>query len=374
MKNSDNNEPFTSFLRFLADFIRSHLGIFVGVTLALIYFVFAALLPIVSILTNYEDGETFIKFYSHLYLYPAFFGWLTILLLIYPVKYLYSNKILIQRRFKILFLIILILSVFMLMVDINSTNTAPFEIKANILESNPDLKDHFKTTPFDRNRKKISDEERSRLSDESRKKYDEERKKYDEANEKYYYTALELIENSDNWSTSRFFHYISVFVQILSVFITGFITLILVHSKFTDSVEDSYEFRAAYLCCSSVVLISYLWLLMFVAFEHQKQDYFFEISNQATFYVVLFGFFIVTLLLPIMFVKLIGGDLVNNLIPIILLLGGAGSALFFATNNKDTLVKLFGKNAEINNYWIILLGIIIVFAVPFIFFYKDPKK
>lgn len=374
MKNSENNEPFTSFLRFLAGFIRSHLSIFAGIALALIYFFFAALLPIVSILTNYEDGITFIKFYSHLYLYPAFFGWLTILLLIYPVKYLYSNKILIQRRFKILFFIILILSVFMLMVDINSTNIPPFEIKANILESNPVLKDHFKTTPSDRNRKKITDEERSKLSEENRKKYDEDRKKYDEANEKYYYTALKLVENPDNWSMSRFFHYISVFIQILSVFMTGFITLILVHSKFTDSVEDSYEFRAAYLCCSSVVLISYLWLLMFVAFEHQKQDYFFEISNQATFYVVLFGFFIVTLLLPIMFVKLIGGDLVNNLIPIILLLVGTGSALFFAANNKDTLVKLFGKNAEINNYWIILLGIIIVFALPFIFFYKDPKK
>ena len=219
-------------LRLLWDNTRSNRGRFgltIGIVLALGYFVFAGVIPAVYVKKDYADGATFISLYSPAFRYPQFFGWITVLLLIRPVLYLTLLPGLKRVKDRISVLIVLsIISALMLLINIQSHNAAPFEVRADILQKDERLKNHF-TMPGERT---------------------VEEKKY------YQETMLGLLKDTDNWSAVRYLYYLSVFIQIFNVlFIFAVAGALTIHSLSPNS-EHSYEFNEALVYCSLSMLVS----------------------------------------------------------------------------------------------------------------------
>jgi hypothetical protein len=301
-------------------------GFIVGL-LTLAYFIFAGLAPALYIQTHYTDGSSFISLYSHLYRYPVFFGWITIPLLIYPVKYLISVPTLKLIEFKnlIFFGLILVASLFVV-ADFLSQNIAPFEVKAEILQNDDQLKDHFtKKAPKD-----------------------DEKKAYQNK-------MLEMLKNISNWSIARYLHYTAIFLQVLNLLCIGFIAAALAVDRASADFKDSYKFKLALIYCSLAGLVSYLWGLMRAAFYYQKPIYFPEISNPVADIMIVAAFTIVTLVIVTVLVFWVG-DKFGNLIAAVATVCG-GISILTATIFQGSLVAVFGRNAGTVPYWTILLGI-----------------
>jgi hypothetical protein len=298
--------------------------------LTLIYFIFAGLAPALFIQAHYVHGSTFVSLYSHLYRYPVFFGWITIPLLAYPVKYLLSVKNLSLPKFKTLICLGLIaMATLFVIADVNSDNIAPFEVKAEVLQNDERLKDHFtKASPN-------ADEKQS-----------------------YQNRMLELIKNRSNWSIARLLHYIAIFLQVLNLLAIGFIATGLTIHRTLPQGNDSAEFKLALIYCFLAGLVSYLWGLMRAAFNYQKPVYFPEISNPVTEIWIAASFIIVTLVIVIGLNFWVGSRLSNLISALVGFAGAVG--VFTVTKFRDLLLAVFGKDAGTVPYWTILLGMAVV--------------
>lgn len=314
---------------------RRRAGFIVGLLLAIVYFVLAGLVPAVYIQNRYDDGATFVSLYSHVFRYPQFFGWMTIPLLTPPVLYLTSLPGLNRTRDRalLLFLVVLI-STFILVIDTQSNNTAPFEVKAQILQGDDQLKNHFK-------KKEMKGEEKKAYQDK----------------------MLGLLKDRGNWSPARYLFYLSIFIQIFNILFIFIVTGALTIHGLAPGSEHPYEFKEALVCCSLAILVSYLWLLMRVAFNYQKPDYFYRISNPVADLTIIALFAAATLLVAIKLLSWLPDKftVIFSLASIFLGLLGALSAMTL----KETLVTVFGKDAGLVPYFTILvaLGSLLIFVV-----------
>lgn len=314
---------------------RRRAGFIVGLLLAIVYFILAGVVPAVYIQNHYANGATFISLYSPAFRYPQFFGWMTILLLTPPVLYLTSLPGLNRTRDRalVLFLVALI-STFILVIDTQSNNTAPFEIKAEILQSDDQLKNHF-------TKKELKVEDKTAYQD----------------------GMLRLLKDRDNWSPARYLFYLSVFIQIFNILFIFVVTGALsIHGLSPDS-DHAYEFKEALVYCSLAILVSYLWLLMRVAFNYQKPNYFPGISNPVADLTVIALFAAATFLVAFRLLSWLPDKftVIFSLASIFLGFLGALSALTL----KETLVIVFGKDSGLVPYFTILvaLGSLLIFVV-----------
>lgn len=314
---------------------RGRVGFIVGLVLAIVYFVLAGLVPAVYIQNRYTNGATFISLYSHAFRYPQFFGWMTILLLVPPVLYLTSLPGLKRAgdRLLLLFLLVLI-STFILVIDTQSRNTAPFEVRAEILQHDDQLNNHFT---------------KKALKGEDKKAYEDK--------------MLSLLKSRDNWSPARYLFYLSVFLQIFNVLFIFVVAGALSIRGLTPNSDHPYEFKEALIYCSLAILVSYLWLLMRVAFNYQKPDYFPGISNPVADLTVIALFAAATLLIAIRLLSWLPDKftVIFSLASIFLGFLGALSAMTL----KETLVTVFGKDAGLVPYCTILvaIGSLLIFVV-----------
>jgi hypothetical protein len=100
-----------------------------------------------------------------------------------------------------------------------------------------------------------------------------------EEREHYQATMLELLEDRNNWSAARYWCHLSILIQIFNVLFILVVAIALTIYGLRPDADHSYEFKEALVYCSLAILVSYLWLLMRAAFNHQKLNYFPEISN-----------------------------------------------------------------------------------------------
>lgn len=307
---------------------RGRFGLVTGLWLALVYFVLAGLVPAAYVKKDYLDGATFVGLYSHVFRYPQFFGWITILLLIRPVLYLTSLPGLDRTADRLVMLIILVtFSALILMINIQSRNITPFEVDAGKFQTDERLKDHFK---------KAGD-----LTLEERVVYQDR--------------MLKLLEDRKNWSTARYWYHVSIFIQIFNVLFIFVVTFALTIHGLAPNSDHSHEFREALVYCSLAILVSYLWLLMRVAFNRQKTIYFPSISNPTAELMIVILFALATLLVAIRLLSWLPDKfsaIFSFASAIAAILGTLSAARF-----QDALVEAFGRDSGTAPYWTILLVI-----------------
>lgn len=308
----------------------------VGFVLAGAYFIFAGLLPDYYIHKHYADGHAYVNLYSHLFRYGEFFGWMTVLLLIPPVTYLASESSNIQIPWLLVFVGVIVCSALGLLVDFQSENIAPHEIRAEIIENDPQLKYHFTKG--------------SRTEDD---KTDYQRK------------TVSLIQERANWSVARYLHYLTIFIMTSQLVFIAVVVVALLKCGLTQRLKESPEFKMALVYCSLAILISYFWVLMRMAFVQQKPDYFPSISNPVAEFTLLFFCIVATSLIVYRLLSLSG---FREELSIIL---GVGSLFFSALSVlsvwkfQGALVKAFGRDARMIHYWtpFIAIAFLSVFAI-----------
>lgn len=320
---------------------RDRFGRAVGLALAPVYYVLAGYVPAAYVEKGYANGPAFIALYSPVFRYPEFFGWLTIILLIRPVLYLTSLRGFREARDRLLMLLFLVaVSVGILMVNVDSRNIPPFEVDARVLQADGRLKDHFTM---------------------SRDLTPKEKEVYQE-------TMLTLLKERKNWSTARYWYHLSVFIQIFNVLFIFAVTCALTVYGFTPDSGHSYEFKEALVCCSLALLVSYLWLLMRVAFNYQKPAYFPKIDNPTAELAVIALFLLATLFVAVR----LGSWLLDTFSTVFSLASAFAGLLgtLSAVRFQEPLVNAFGKNSGTAPYWTILL---VVGSVLLIFFIMARK-
>ena len=256
-------------------------------------------------------------------------------MLAYPIRYLKSAPT-VKLNYRKIFTILTIGAILFVIVDLQSNNIAPFEIKAEIIQHDVQLKYHFT---------KGSPQPDERLA--------------------YQNKMLALVKKSSNWSFARYLHYIAIFVQVLNLLCIGFVAIALIVDRTSKKfIVNSPEFKIALTCCALAALVSYLWGLMRAAFVYQKPVYFPEISNPITEIAIAVAFISVTLVIVAGLIIWVGDKLGNfGLFVTIFGLLVGGVSVLFVTSFQDSLVRVFGKNAGTLPYWTILLalGIIAMF-------------
>jgi hypothetical protein len=317
--------------------------IIVGVLLALFYFIVAGCIPAYNIQKSYKYGDIYVGLYAHVFRYAQFFGWLTILLLIPPVLFLRSHILKRPKNRWLLLGIILVFSILTWSIAFRSANIAPFGVKPEILNDCPQLGEHFTK---------------------DRPPTMEENKNYQEMMQK-------LHENRGNWSTARYLYYVSVFMQMLNMFLIFFVANMLCLHGWTSNDAQSYEFKGALLYCSLAILVAYIWLLLRVAFVQQKTKYFPDVSNLAGDYIVMVIFLVVTLSLVIFQLSWILGKytFIIGLIPFFL-------GIFSLLSSGSGLVSVFGMKVGPTPYRTGLVAICSLLVTFFILVYmlEDESK
>ena len=125
-------------------------GIVVGAVVALLYFILAGYVPAAYVQDSYRPyGALYVKLYPHVFLYPQFYGWLSILLLIPPVLYLkaHPNFARMKKGLLGMLAVVLVLSVMVFTIALCSSNVAPFGLKSELIEGEPPLREHFNKEP-----------------------------------------------------------------------------------------------------------------------------------------------------------------------------------------------------------------------------------
>jgi len=316
---------------------KNQFGITVGVVLALLYYIFVGYVPAAFIESRYTYGAIYVSLYSHVFRYPQFFGWITILLLIPPVLYLRSCTPLREKKNRLIVLAtILFISVLALVIAFQSANIAPFGVKPEILESNPLLCNHFTKQMHTK-----------------------------EENNAYQEEILKLYKNRDNWSSARYLYYFAVSIQSFTMmFIFVVAAALWLYGDSPDS-DNADKFKGALIYCSLTIMVAILWLLMRIAFIHQKPRYFPEISNPVGDYAAAGLFIFIVLLYVIQLFSWLFNkhSFILGLVSTSLGIFGA----LFLGSFKETLVTVFGRNAGLVPYSTILIlicgGMVVIFVL-----------
>lgn len=308
--------------------------------IALVYYILVGYVPAAFIESRYTYGAIYVSLYSHVFRYPQFFGWITILLIIPPVLYLRSCTPLKEKKNRLIVLAtILFISVLALAIAFQSANVAPFGVKPETLESNPLLCNHFTKDMHTK-----------------------------EENNAYQEEILKLYKNRDNWSSARYLYYFAVSIQIFTMlFIFVVAGALCIYGRSSHS-ENTDEFKGALIYCSLTIMVAILWLLMRIAFIHQKPRYFPEISNPVGDYAAA-GLFIFIVLI---YVTQLFSWLFNKHSFILSLV--STSVGIFGTillgSFKETLVSAFGKNVGLVPYSTILIlicgGAVVIFVLVYV--------
>lgn len=313
--------------RSVREFIKEKKGIIIGIVLAFAYFLFGGYIPAYNIQTNFDDGEIFVGLYSHLYRYGQFFGWITALFLIRPVRHLWANEKENKKLINLILAILLLVPAVVVVIDFHSSNPAPYELKPELLRSRPELNEHFK------------------------KQNPSETDKRD-----YQKVMLELLQDPGNWSYARFWHYLIIYFHAFSLLLILAIQIWLSVYGASEKIRQTDEYKGILVFCASTMLISFLWLLMRTAFNYQRGSYFPAISNPAADYLLgaqfITGSLVILLLLSTTFIK----EFVQAVT-----LAGFGFAcfsVFIQQWRPEKLLEIFGKDADVINYWTIFVGIV----------------
>ena len=336
----------TSWLKSLQ--ANKDLLIIIGVVvLAGAYFFFGGLLPDYYISTHYTEGYKIVSLYAHLYRYCEFFGWLAVLLLIPAATFLHSQKTKIRKDksfIAVALFLLVVLPLAVVWIDQRSKNAVPHEVRPDIVESNPALKDHFiKAQPTQKQ------------------------------NEDYQDTMNSLLENPANRSTARALHYLTIYLVTLQLIVVGVVIAALLRFGPARSSNQSSRYTSALVYCSLAIFVSYLWALMRVAFVAQKPIYFPRISLPVTEFVLLGFSFLATVAIALRVLNLYKGRealsiLFGLTLPVLTLLMGGFNWVRF----KELMVSAFGQDAEPAQYVLILGAIIVLLA--FVALIGHPKK
>jgi hypothetical protein len=326
---------------------KNLLIIIAGVVLASAYFFFGGLLPDYYISTHYTEGHKIVALYSHLYRYCEFFGWLAVLLLIPAVTFLHSQKIDVRKNKFFILVALLLLILFPLaavLIDQRSRNAAPHEVRPDIVESNPALKNHFIKGPPTQEQK-----------------------------EAYQSMMNSLLKDKTNRSVARHLHYLTIYLLTLQLVAVGVVVVALLRFGPVQPPSQSSRYTSALVSCSLAIFVSYLWVLMRVAFIAQKLIYFPTISLPVTDAVLLGFSLLATLVIGLRLLNLYERQqalslLIALALPVFgLLMSGFNWAEF-----QEMLVTAFGRDAELTQYWLILGATI--FLLLFVALIGHPQK
>lgn len=333
MPRSPQKPYWKRFWQFIAGFLADHKRSFVGAALAFIYFLLAGYLPAYYIQKDFIDGEVFVNLYSHLFRYGQFFGWITVLFLVHPVLHLWNTE---KQNKKTLFSILaifIVISSAVVIIDFQSDNMAPHEIRPDILQSDDRLRGHFT--------KKGGHDESDKLL--------------------YQSLTVEILKDRANWSYARYLHYLAIFLHTFSLlFILSVVVWLIIYGS-SKKIRENEDYKRSLVYCSYTILISSLWLLMRIAFNYQREFYFVRSSNPAAEYlflvIFLMGSLVVILLLSTTFIK--------EFTQAITIAGFVFAGLNILLDKWDPakLLELFGKDANTLNYWTILVGILMLSGI-----------
>lgn len=342
--------------------------------ITLVYWIGAGLAPVTCVLFEFgfELGFDYAKFYSPLFFYPLMFGVFSV--------YFSSRTILFflalpkRQRFNIplsgILLFLLTLSVLITTVEM-SGRPAIWEVKKASIEeiiahsesSNKEIKnwqgfiEHFRE-----HRKK---EEVFGILD-NVDEYRLESERLENVREEFNETIINASKDIENWSFTRYFYFISFFLQqlaLLSLFFTiSFISI----PRFTENKDDSV-LKKHFILLSISLFFGLAWLYMRPAFDLDKINLYGEnlISTSAATFVIGIAYVLAMLYLStqlwLHFKEKL--QVVYNSIATIFSIG----LTIFSIRPGGNLL---GSDASPQNYAICMLAIIIIIS-PWCMAYRD---
>lgn len=300
---------------------------------ALFYLSVCGLIPSLWIWHSYAEGKAYVQMYSHLFLFPTFFGWITVLLLIPFLRFIRTEGLFDRRGWKVFLSLPVVFALLSVVtVELPSKNHAPYELSPELIDNSPRLSGHF------------SRGEDIQLADALA--FQDE--------------LGRLLDDPANWSVARLFHYSSVFLSASQMLLVFFSAGLLALYRLRNQSHRSESYRAALVACTCAVFVFLLWVLMRQVFLLDKTLYYGEVANVVKDYVVAALFFIGLLFLSTGLFLWLG----EKLTAIIGLLGSAGG-VFFVLSETDRLREVFGADATLAGYWTILLGIAAIGAAVY---------
>lgn len=292
---------------------------------ALFYLSVCGLIPSLWIWHSYAEGKAYVQMYSHLFLFPIFFGWITVLLLIPFFRFVRTEGLFDRRGWKVFLSLPVVFALLSVVtVELPSKNHAPYELLPELVNNSPSLSGHFSRGDD------IQRAEALAFQDELGR----------------------LIDAPANWSVARLFHYSSVFLSATQMLLVFFCAGLLALYRLKNQSLRSESYRAALVACTCAVFVFLLWVLMRQVFLLDKTLYYGDVANVVKDYVVAALFFTGLLFLSTGLFLWLG----EKLTAIIGLFGSAGG-VFFVLSETDRLREVFGADASLASYWTILLGI-----------------
>jgi len=285
------------------------------------YFILCGLAPVLYVVSAYENGYVYIQLYSHFYLYPLYFGWITVILLLNSWESL--GRKLTRDQKLICFLGLLAFALMATMIDVSSDNVAPFQVKPSILEAELVLNDHFVNRPTSADRFE------------------------------YQERINQIVKNIGytSWSMSHYLYLLSFLCQAYFYGLTIVTSFVMVAYRFRDDFTSTAEFRNALINLSVAFLVSILWFLMRSAFRQEKLLFFPAESLPTGDYLLILGYGMCAVLIALCFWLWLG----DKLIAFASLIFGVVSALTI-WKEQEILVDLFGREAGQMSYLCILFG------------------
>ena len=279
------------------------------------------------------------RLYSHFFLYPFFFGWISVTLITISLPFLID---LLRRwnRLAHFWVGIVVFSLSTLIVDLPSQNIAPWEISPNIIKDDASILSHFSIP---------STEEHTiqeRINFQTK--------------------MIEIVEPMSNWSLFRWYYPVSLFLQSFALITGLFVCGLLINYRISSNFVNSERFRVALTSSAAALLVGLLYSLMRFAFSSQKTKFYPSESNPAVDWVIM-GLFIVAILFSIACFWTWLGEHLAGIISFVL----GGTSILAAWKYEEVLIVLFGRHAGYTNYLAILFGVL---ALGYIWFLIRPPN
>ena len=131
---------------------------------AVAYWLLCGVIPTSLVVLLYQQGGLYVALYSHFFLYPLFFGWISVALVVRSLSFLIG---LLKKweRLSHFWVGIAIFSVAALGLDLASTNVAPWEVSPRVMENDSILAKYFETdTTYSGRKDCVSREDKRRRS------------------------------------------------------------------------------------------------------------------------------------------------------------------------------------------------------------------
>jgi hypothetical protein len=315
------------------------------------YFIVCGVIPVGLLIAEYPfmHAKTYMKVYGHFFLYPLFFGWIPVYLVVcvYPrVKTILPS---IVTRTYALWGALFLIAFLAFCIDASSDNVAPWEIKSERL-INLQLDDHFTNRLRPNPSASTADIDKERVALEN-------------------YQTQTNIESgkTTSWSPVRYAYFFSFLGQTLALLLVLVSAVALmvyrIRSERTRSIPKWHKDSLSILSVAAAICILYTFFRL--AFSNDKKLFFPEVSNEINSWVVFLLFAGALMCLAACWSLWIGKN-IETIIPV----GVIGAFLGLYGFKPELIVSQFGKNADFSGYFTILLGVFLcvliwaLFALP----------